>query len=65
MMPLTELSEHIFRRIGEKRIILNNILRRKANWIGLILRINCVLHDAIEGEMTELKRSRKNKNTAP
>ena len=35
--------------------LLNNILRRKANWIGHILRRNCPLHDAIEGEMTEVK----------
>ena len=44
--------------------VLNNILRRKANWIGHILRINCLLHDAFEGQITEVK-SRKNKNTAP
>ena len=42
-------------RIGEKRTLLNNILRRKANWIGHILRRNCLLHDAIEGQMTEVK----------
>ena len=35
--------------IGEKRTLLNNILRRKANWIGHILRRNCLLPDAIEG----------------
>ena len=32
-----------------------NILCRKANWIGHILRRNCLLHDAIEGQMTEVK----------
>ena len=32
----------------------NNILRRKANWIGHILRINCLLRDAIEGQMLEV-----------
>ena len=41
--------------IGEKRTLLNNILRRTAHWIGLILRRNCLLHDAIERQMTELK----------
>ena len=35
--------------------LLNNILRRKANWIGHILRKSCLLHDAIEGQMTEMK----------
>ena len=33
----------------------NNILRRKVNWIGHILRINYLLHDAIEGQTTEVK----------
>ena len=27
-------NEQILQRIGEKRTLLNNILRRKANWIG-------------------------------
>ena len=27
----------------------------KANWICDILRRNCLLHDAIEGQMTEIK----------
>ena len=31
-----------------------NILRKKANWTGHILRRHC-LHDAIEGQMTEVK----------
>ena len=43
------------RPIGEKRTLINNILRRKVNWIGHILRRNCPLYDAIEGLMTELK----------
>ena len=45
----------VLERIGEKRTLLNNILRRKANWIGYILRRNYLLHDAIEGQMTEVK----------
>ena len=47
-------NEQVLNRIGEKRTLLNNILRRKANWIGH-LRRNCLLHDAIEGQMTEVK----------
>ena len=35
--------------------VLDRTLRRKANWIGHILRRNCHLHDAIEGQMTEVK----------
>ena len=36
---------------GEKKALLNNILRRKANWIDHILRRYCLLHDVIEGQM--------------
>ena len=42
--------------MGEKRTFLNNTLPRKANWIDHILRRNCPLLDAIEGETTEVKR---------
>ena len=45
----------VLERMGEKRAFLNNILRRKANWIGHILRRNSLLYDAIEGQMTEMK----------
>ena len=31
-------NEQVLEHIGEKRTLLNNILRRKANWIGHILR---------------------------
>ena len=48
-------NEQVLDRIGEKRTLLKNILRRKANWIGHILRRNCLLHDAIEGRMTEVR----------
>ena len=51
------INEQVLERIGEKRTLLNNILRRKANLIGHILRRNCLLHDAIEGQMTEVKDS--------
>ena len=53
-MEKTKLSEkvtneQILERIQEKkRTFLNNILRRKANCIGYILRRNCLLHDSIE-----------------
>jgi hypothetical protein len=48
-------NEQVLERIGEKKTLLNNILRRKANRIGHILRRNCLLHVAIEGQMTEVK----------
>ena len=43
-------NEQVLDRTGEKRTLLNNILRRKANWISHILRRNCILHDSIEGQ---------------
>ena len=48
-------NEQILGRIGEKRTLLNNILRRNVNCIGHILRRNYLLHDAIEGQMTQAK----------
>ena len=48
-----EVTNEVLERIGEKRTILNNILPRKVNWIGHILRRNCLFNDAIEGQMTE------------
>jgi hypothetical protein len=48
-------NEQVLERVGEKRTLLNSILRRNANWISHILRRNCVLHDAIEEQMTEVK----------
>ena len=48
-------NEKVLERIGEKKTLLDSIVRRKANWIGHILRRNCFLHDAIEGQMKEFK----------
>ena len=39
----------------KKKLLVNNILSRTSNWIGHILRRNCLLHDVIEGQMTEVK----------
>jgi hypothetical protein len=41
-------NKQVLERKGEKRTLLNNILSRKANWIGYILRKKCLLRDAIE-----------------
>ena len=48
-------NEQVLECIGEKRTLLNNILHRKANWNGRILRRNCLLHDVIEGHLMEVK----------
>jgi hypothetical protein len=39
-----------------KRNILHTIRRRKANWIGHILRRNCVLSHIIEGKIIGTRR---------
>ena len=48
-------SNEVLERIGKKMMLINDILGRKVNWIGHILRIMCLLHDATKGEMTEIK----------
>ena len=51
-------NEQVLECVGEKRTLLNNILCRKDNWIGHILRRNC-LRDAMERQMMEVKRVRR------
>ena len=38
-------------RVNEQRNILQEIRKRKANWIGHILRRNCLLQRVIEGKI--------------
>ena len=38
-------------RVKEQRNILHEISKRKANWIGHILRRNCLLQQVIEGNI--------------
>ena len=38
-------------RVNEQRNILHEIRKRKANWIGHILRRNCRLKQVIEGKI--------------
>jgi hypothetical protein len=48
-------------RVKEQRNILHEIRKRKANWIGHILRRNCLLKQVIEGKIkgeTEVTRRR-------
>jgi hypothetical protein len=57
-------NEEVLLRVKEQRNILHEIRKRKANWIGHILRRNCLLQRIIEGkikgriEVTE-RRGRK------
>ena len=38
-------------RVNEQRKILHEIRKRKANWVGHILRRNCLLKQVIEGKI--------------
>jgi hypothetical protein len=44
-------NEEVLHRVKEERNILHTIKRRKANWIGHILRRNCLLKHVIEGQL--------------
>jgi hypothetical protein len=44
-------NEEVLHRVKEERNILHTIKRRKANWIGHILRRNCLLKHVIEGKL--------------
>ena len=49
-------NEEVLLRVNEQRNILHEIRNRKANWIGHILRRNCLLRGKIEGEMEVTRR---------
>ena len=44
-------NEDVLLRVNEQRNILHEIRKRKANWIGHILRSNCLLKQVIEGKI--------------
>ena len=44
-------TEEVLLRVNEQRNILHAIRKRKANWIGHILRRNCLLKQVIEGKI--------------
>jgi len=44
-------NEEVLLRVKEQRNILQEIRKRKANWIGHILRRNCILKQVIEGKI--------------
>jgi hypothetical protein len=44
-------NEEVLHRVKEERNIVHTTKRRKANWIGHILRRNCLLKDVIEGKL--------------
>jgi len=44
-------NEEVLRRVNEQRNILHEIRKRKTNWIGHILRRNCLLQQVVEGKI--------------
>jgi hypothetical protein len=44
-------NEDVLLRVKEQRNILHEIRKRKANWIGNILRSNCLLQRVTEGKI--------------
>jgi hypothetical protein len=44
-------NEKVLLRVTEQRNILHEISKRKGNWIGHILRRNCLLQQVIEGKI--------------
>ena len=61
-------SVEVLHGVQEERNILGTVCRRKANWIGHILRRNCLLKQVIEGkikgriEVTRRQGRRRKKN---
>ena len=55
-------NEEVLLSVNELRNILHEIRKRKANWIGHILRRNCLLKQVIEGKIKgemEVRRRRE------
>jgi hypothetical protein len=52
-------NEDVLLRVKEQRNILHEINKRKANWIGHILRRNCLLEQVIEGKKRRGSNDRK------
>jgi hypothetical protein len=44
-------NKEVLHRVKEERNIVHTIKRRKGNWIGHILRRNCLLKHVIEGKL--------------
>jgi hypothetical protein len=44
-------NEDVLLRVKEQRNILHEIRKRKANWIGHVLRRNCILQRVSEGKI--------------
>jgi len=47
------LKNEVLRRFKEETNILHRLKRKKSNWIGFMLRRNCLLKHVIEGRIEE------------
>jgi hypothetical protein len=53
-------NEEVLLRVNEQRNVLHETRKRKANWIGHILRTNCLLKQVIEVNIkTEMEVTRR------
>jgi hypothetical protein len=50
-------NEEVLHRVKEERNILHKTKRRKGNWIGHILRRNCLLKLVTEGKVSGKNRN--------
>ena len=46
-------NEEVLQRVKKEKNILHTVKRRKTNWIGYILRRNCLLKYVTEGKIEE------------
>ena len=49
----------VLERVGEGRIMLELIRKRKRNWLGHWLRRNCMLKDALEDTKRKTEKRKK------
>ena len=52
-------NEEVILKVNEQRNILHEISKRKANWMGHVLRRNCLLQQVIEGKIKGDRSDRK------
>jgi hypothetical protein len=53
-------NEEEIHRVKEKKNIIHTVNSRKPNWVGHILRRNCIMKHAIEGKIERDWKARKN-----
>ena len=44
-------NEEVLRRVGEKRSMVETMIRRKKNWMGHIMRGDGLMKEVMEGKM--------------